>query len=185
MNLEIKAGALLNSRYRVLCEIQRGGTAIVLRAKDETGSHGLVALKCMSVNTHEAVPMRVVEAEIAFCSSVKSPSFVKLYDLFNHGHMLVIVMELVDGPDLLDLLNSKGGSISEPEALFYVHQLAQAAEIMHQHGFAHRDIKPENSVLILSTHQLKMIDFGEYRIDSLSSLLLNITLFSDHSLRTC
>jgi serine/threonine protein kinase len=161
MNLiEVKAGTLLNSRYRVLCEIQRGGTAIVLRAQDEK-DHRLVALKCMSVNTHEAVPMRVVEAEIAFCSSVKSPSFVKLYDLFNHGHMLVIVMELVDGPDLLDLLNSKGGSISEPEALFYVHQLAQAAEIMHQHGFAHRDIKPENSVLILSTHQLKMIDFGE------------------------
>lgn len=161
MNIvEVKPGTLMKGRYRVLSEIQRGGTAVVLRGQDEQGAKEMVALKCMTFNTKESVPLRVIQAEINFSTSVKSPSFVKLVDVFNHGsHMLVIAMELVEGPDLLDLLNSKGGSIPESEALFYVFQLASAALVMHENGFAHRDIKPENSV-ITPSHQLKMIDFG-------------------------
>jgi hypothetical protein len=51
--------------------------------------------------------------------------------------------ELVDGPDLLDLLNEMGGCMSEEAAAFYWVQLLEAVLFMHAKGFCHRDIKPE------------------------------------------
>ncbi len=52
--------------------------------------------------------------------------------------------ELIDGPDLLDLLNENSGKMPEKMACFYFAQLLEAVTLMHENGFCHRDIKPEN-----------------------------------------
>lgn len=41
---------------------------------------------------------------------------VALLDVFAEGSALVIVWELIEGPDLLDLLNENRGRLSEPQA---------------------------------------------------------------------
>ncbi len=46
---------------------------------------------------------------------------VRLLDVFAESRSaLVIVWELVQGPDLLELLNEAGGRLSEPAVAFYV-----------------------------------------------------------------
>lgn len=65
--------------------------------------------------------------------------------------------ELVDGPDLLDLLNSASGKkLSEPMAAFYFQQLLDAVIFMHNNGYCHRDLKAENCVIDRATHCVKV-----------------------------
>ena len=78
--------------------------------------------------------------------------------LMSHLPLLLLQWELIDGPDLLDLLNSsKSKKLSEPMAAFYFQQLLDAVVFMHNNGFCHRDLKAENCVIDSATHTVKVI----------------------------
>lgn len=63
--------------------------------------------------------------------------------------------ELVEGPDLLDLLNEHGGRMQEPAAAHYFAQLVRGVQYLHQRELCHRDLKPEN-VLVSGLQRLVM-----------------------------
>eukprot|EP00798_Chlamydomonas_sp_ICE-L_P014801 gene14801-20856_t len=140
--IALPQGTLLNGgRYLVLHELNRGGTAVVYAAKDlQTDLR--VALKVM--NGPDRVPLKVVKREIDFSSTVHHDNIVKLLDVFAEKQQLVIVWEIISGPDLLDLLNEWKGCLPEDLAAFVFVQLLRAVLFMHTNGFCHRDIKPEN-----------------------------------------
>ncbi|GIL54081.1 hypothetical protein Vafri_9634 [Volvox africanus] len=108
----------------------------------------------------DQVPLKVVKREITFSSSVSHDNIVRLLDVFAEKQQLVIVWELISGPDLLDLLNECGGRMPEDMAAFYFTQALRGLVFMHANGFCHRDIKPENCMVQRANHQLKLIDFG-------------------------
>ena len=83
-----------------------------------------------------------------------------MLDFVVEERQVAIVWELVQGADLLDLLNEHGGRLEERLAAFYFAQLARGVEEIHAHGLAHRDIKPENCMVERATDTLKIIDFG-------------------------
>jgi serine/threonine protein kinase len=85
---------------------------------------------------------------------------IKMLDFVVEERRVAIVWELVQGADLLDLLNEHGGRLEERLAAFYFAQLARGVEEIHAHGLAHRDIKPENCMVERATGTLKIIDFG-------------------------
>ncbi|KAG2434282.1 hypothetical protein HXX76_008006 [Chlamydomonas incerta] len=156
--LALPRGALLNNgRYRIERELNRGGTAVVYAAEDRT-THTHVALKVM--HGPDLVPLKVVKREITFSSSVSHDNIVRLLDVFAERQQLVIVWELISGPDLLDLLNECGGRMPEDMAAFYFTQALRGLVFMHANGFCHRDIKPENCMVQRANMQLKLIDFG-------------------------
>ncbi|MEW5307014.1 MAG: hypothetical protein WDW36_009435 [Sanguina aurantia] len=157
--ISLAKGAILNNgRYKIDRELNRGGTAVVYGAEDLSRGGAMVALKVM--NGPDQVPIKVVKREINFSSSVQHENIVRLLDVFAEKQQLVIVWELIAGPDLLDLLNECGGHLPEDMAAFFFMQLLKAVMFMHENGFCHRDIKPENAMVIRSTFQLKLIDFG-------------------------
>jgi serine/threonine protein kinase len=147
-------------------EINRGATAVVYAADDLRVGRS-VALKVGAARTHGSagasdesvltvhaprpvartqvmsssgqVPSRVVKAEIAFSKSVRHDHVVKMLDVFvSDSGQLVIVWELVEGPDLLELVVQHGGRLPEPHAAFYYVQLVRAVQAVHDHGFTHR-----------------------------------------------
>lgn len=168
--LELRAGAELGrGRYRVRRELNRGGTAVVYEAEDrgEPGAGGArgkrVALKVMNSAGpgSRSQSLAAVKREIGNAASLKHPNFVQLLDVFAEGpQRLVIVWELVTGPDLLDLLNACGGRMTEARAGKYLSQTAAAVEFLHENNLCHRDLKPENCMVESQTDQIKIIDFG-------------------------
>ena len=69
-----------------------------------------------------------------------------------------LVMELLDGVELLEFLNETDGL--DDSVLRYIFlQLANALHQLHKAGIAHRDIKPEN-VMLTEDFELKLIDLG-------------------------
>jgi hypothetical protein len=120
-----------------------------------------VALKVMSVKDGRAtVPIKGVRREIEYAASVQHDNVVKLVDFVADEHQIVIVWELIEGSDLLDLLNERGGRLDEAAAAFYFAQLLRGVTFIHAHGLCHRDLKPENCMVERSTNRLKIIDFG-------------------------
>jgi len=64
---------------------------------------------------------------------------------------------LVNGPDLLDLLNgAPDKKLPEPTVAYYFQQLINAVIFMHNNGFCHRDLKAENCVVDSSTQRVKV-----------------------------
>jgi serine/threonine protein kinase len=123
------------------------------------GSH--VALKVMTAKEGRAsVPIAGVRKEINYARSVQHPNVVRLIDFISEAGTMVIVWELIDGPDLLDLLNERGGRIDEASAAGFFAQLLRGVTFMHASGLCHRDLKPENCMVERATNRLKIIDFG-------------------------
>ncbi|KXZ41425.1 hypothetical protein GPECTOR_474g403 [Gonium pectorale] len=136
-----------------MSELQGGSTAVVYKALDlSTGSY--------VIHGQDRVPVKVVQREVAFSTSVTHDNLVRLLDVFAEGDQLVIVWELIEGCDLQVLLNERGGRMPEDEAAFYFTQALRGLVFMHANGFCHRDIKLENLMVQQSNYQLKLIDFG-------------------------
>ncbi|KAL4520450.1 hypothetical protein Ndes2526A_g05016 [Nannochloris sp. 'desiccata'] len=136
----LPSGTLLGKgRYRVIKELNRGGTAVVYEGLD-LATLATVALKVMSIKDGKAsVPIKGVRPD---------------------EQQIVIVWELIQGIDLLDLLNEKGGRLEEIQAAHYFAQLSRGVDFIHNHGLCHRDLKPENCMVERGTDKVKIIDFG-------------------------
>lgn len=165
-------GKLLNDgRYRLEREINRGATAVVYEGKD-TANGTVVALKVMnSSDGHMSVPLKIVKREVEYASTLRHDNIVRLLDVFAEGKQLILVWELISGPDLLDLLNECGGRMPEEVAGYYFWQLLKGVVFMHDNGFCHRDLKPENCMIDKASKMLKIIDFGlSKHLDSANTL---------------
>ena len=142
-----------------IATITTGGTAVVYSGVDLTTSKP-VALKVMSAKHKKESNLKAVKREIEYAMSVRCEYVVQLLDFVSDEQHVVIVWELIEGSDLLDLLNEKGGRLNERDAAFYFSQLHQAISFIHSNGLVHRDLKPENCMVEASTNKIKLIDFG-------------------------
>lgn len=74
-----------------------------------------------------------------------------------------IVMEKIDGPNLLQWMQQQGNHpIGEQQAFQWLLQLTEILRRVHQHNYFHRDIKPDN-IMLRSNGQLVLVDFGAAR----------------------
>ncbi|XP_068739173.1 protein kinase C-like 1B [Montipora capricornis] len=70
-----------------------------------------------------------------------------------------LVMDFMEGGDLLTDLEKQDGRFPEATARFYISELICGMEFLHLHGIVHRDSKFDN-VLINREGHIKIADFG-------------------------
>ena len=87
------------------------------------------------------------------------PGIVKVTDVFEENGTAYYVMDYIDGESLADRLKRTGRPLSEPEALGYIRQAAEALRYVHSKGRLHLDIKPGN-IMIDRDGRAILIDFG-------------------------
>ncbi|MGW6912330.1 serine/threonine-protein kinase [Kitasatospora sp. NPDC054939] len=166
----MRAGELLDGRYRLVRELGRGGFGVVWEAYD--GKVGRpVAVKVISEqNATDEREVRRFVAEARTVGGLSHPHIVTLYDLGEVAdggfatHYLV--MELVRGRPLSAVL--KDGAPDPGQALEWVREVCGALDAAHRAGVVHRDIKPEN-VMITDDGEAKVLDFGIARLMSHTS----------------
>ena len=98
------------------------------------------------------------QREALAMAKLSHPNIVSVIDYGEAGLLyLYIVMELVDGADLMDVIRS--GRMTQEMALTLLPQICDALQFAHDHGIIHRDIKPSN-IMLTRDGRIKMADFG-------------------------
>ena len=98
------------------------------------------------------------EREAQAMAKLNHPGIVSVIDYGEAGSdYLYIVMELVDGADLMDVIRT--GRMTQEMALTLLPQICDALQFAHDHGIVHRDIKPSN-IMLTRDGRIKMADFG-------------------------
>jgi serine/threonine protein kinase/tetratricopeptide (TPR) repeat protein len=143
-------------RFEVRARLGAGGMGEVYRA-DDTRLKRPVALKRVSpeLRSNPRYAKRLLrEAELA--SGLSSPNIAAIYDAFEEGGEIFLVMEYLEGENLRRRL---ARPLPLEEFLGIATQCAGAIAAAQKKGIVHGDIKPEN-IMLMPTGQVKILDFG-------------------------
>ncbi len=165
-----QAESLIHSRtrglrlghFKILTGLFRGGMGEIYAARMH-GSDELFALKALrpELRTKSRSLLRF-ELESFALASISSESILR----FVHSGWAedvsapfpYIVTELVQGPNLQELVAIRGG-LPWQQACDVICQAADGLAAAHAAGFIHRDVKPSN-IVISRSGIAKLIDFG-------------------------
>eukprot|EP00168_Porphyra_purpurea_P009508 TRINITY_DN2321_c0_g1_i17.p1 TRINITY_DN2321_c0_g1~~TRINITY_DN2321_c0_g1_i17.p1 ORF type:complete len:737 (-),score=197.47 TRINITY_DN2321_c0_g1_i17:2097-4307(-) len=110
-----------------------------------------VAIKVMSKSTiKERDFTSQVKHEISILKRLNHRHIVHLREVLMSSSKLYLVMDLVNGGELFQLVETKG-ALAEDAARRFFHQLVDAISYCHSVGVSHRDLKPENLLVDKAT----------------------------------
>ena len=143
--------------YNVLAQVGAGGMGRVYSAERPDGKR--VALKLLSSSRFEigATERERFRREARIAREVDHPNLVRAFDVFEHGDLLVTVMELLPGENLEARL--KMGRPAIEVGLRWMLELATGLGQLHAKRIVHRDISAKNA-LLRPDDTLAISDFG-------------------------
>jgi serine/threonine protein kinase len=156
-------GRVLGGRYKLDRHLADGGMGAVWTGEDRTLGVP-VAVKLMSGDCAKRADLRArFEQEAKAVALLRNPHIVQVLDYGTDDDTPFIVMELLEGIDLLASLE-RGEPWPLPEVAGLVIQAAQGLAAAHRAGLIHRDVKPANIFLARTGDPdaaiAKIIDFG-------------------------
>ena len=145
-------------RCKIEERIGAGRTAIVYRAHYEALDQ-VVALKVLQPET-AAIPELVerFKSEAQAIAKIDNENVLKIYDVGTEDEHHFMVVELLEGEEILDLIEREG-QVEATDALRIVRQAANGLSAAHAKGIIHRDVKPQN-LFLLEDGTVKVVDFG-------------------------
>ncbi len=154
--------------YEVLEVVGRGGTGIVLRARD-TNLLRIVALKVLAAPlSASGTARRRFAREACSAAAVRDDHVVDIHAVYDTP-VPYLVMEFIDGCNLKTLVR-RNGPLEVKEILRIGIQVANGLAAAHKQGLIHRDVKPANILLENGVQRVKLTDFGLARAADDASL---------------
>jgi eukaryotic-like serine/threonine-protein kinase len=159
--MRMRAGDLVDGRYRLERNLGSGGMSVVWHAHDEVLDRP-VAMKVLAAPfAAEPEQLSRVHQEAQSAARLLHPNVATVYDYGETADesgepVPYVVMELLPGRTLSDEL--AGGALPAAAALRICAEIAAGLAEAHTHGVVHRDIKPSN--VILTPAGAKVFDFG-------------------------
>ena len=112
-----------------------------------------------------------VTREIISLKEVSHPNVVSYVDdgefVHNGVKYLYVVMDYVDGQNLLDYINGNIVSIEKATEIFK--KILMGVKAIHEHNIVHRDLKPAN-IYITAKEDIKSLDFGLSKLIDFTSI---------------
>ena len=96
--------------------------------------------------------------EARFIGRLNHPHIIHVHEIFEENGTAYYVMDYAEGGSLADLVKREG-HLSEPEAIRYILQVAEALAYIHGENMNHLDVKPAN-ILLNDCNEAVLIDFG-------------------------
>ncbi len=164
----LQPGTVLQNRYRVVTTLGIGGFSTVYKARDLRFSavDKMCALKEMVIFTADpqlrAQTIQSFEQEASMLAVLNHPAILLVSDYFTEGNRSYLVLELVEGKNLEQWLDSTTEPLDQQRALGWGLQICEALVYLHSQKpqpVIFRDLKPSNIMLNKDKH-IRLIDFG-------------------------
>ncbi len=153
----LPAGKVLSGNFVIEETIGEGGMATVYRALQKSLGRK-VAIKALHPQfTREREFVERFQAEAGALAALSHPNIVSVIDRGEDEGIYFFVMELVQGPNLDDLIIE--GTLKLSDWRRIVAACKDAMDYVHKRSIVHRDIKPSN-ILVDSEGRVKLSDFG-------------------------
>jgi len=132
------------------------GEVRVVRKKDTGVIYAMKVMKKRRGLQKRHIDRILAERDVmAFAGN---PWIVELHYSFQDQKNLYLVMEFMQGGDLMGIL-IRHDLLSEEQTQFYIAEIALAIKSVHDMNYCHRDLKPDNVLLDKHGH-IKLTDFG-------------------------
>ncbi len=166
--LPLAPGTLIGGHYIIGALLNTGGFGAVYRGIDTSEGHRPCAIKETYDVTPAARRQALTEAAVLF--TVRSARLPQVYDAFEGQGRFYLVMQLIEGQNLLELSKRHGRPCSEQEVLHWLLPVIDVLQELHSRNPAviHRDIKPGN-IILTPQATAALVDFGLTRLYDPSS----------------
>jgi eukaryotic-like serine/threonine-protein kinase len=154
----LRAGDIIEGRYKYIDRIGRGAFGTVLLMEDTVVDERLI-LKFLNPNVSqdEEVMKRFVH-ELRYSRKITHKNVIRIYDFLYIQGLYAISMEYFPSHTLgSEVVNEK--PVELKRAVQFGIDICTGMTVAHQQGIVHRDLKPAN-VLINQEGLLKIVDFG-------------------------
>ncbi|KAF0312176.1 Myosin light chain kinase family member 4 [Amphibalanus amphitrite] len=157
-DVTVRRNVEVREKFTMGEEVGRGKFGIVYRCTDkETGRQ----LAAKFVATPRKDDKRDVEREVEIMNYLQHPGIIQIFDAFDGGKEMTLVMELVEGGELFDRVIEDDYILTEKACAIFMRQVCAGVNFMHQKNVLHLDMKPENILCLSKTgNRIKIIDFG-------------------------
>ncbi len=148
-------------QFSIEAVIGRGGMGIVYLSRHRlTGRREALKILQPELAARPDIRSRFLR-EIQTAARLDHTNICRVYNAFEEGELLGLVMEYVPGRDL-DSYVRKHGVLSVRQAAEVAIQVCQGLEHAQQKGMIHRDIKPANLMyaMVDGKASVKILDFG-------------------------
>jgi serine/threonine protein kinase len=156
-----KPGDVIARKYTVERIIGQGGMGAVFAAR-HTELGRAVAIKVMLADRQNEEATRRFKNEGRASANIQNDHVVRIFDIDEEHGYAYMVLELLEGEDLAQVLETQR-RLAPHVAVGYVVQALEGVRQAHELGIVHRDLKPSN--LFLARLQggrivVKVLDFG-------------------------
>lgn len=155
----------LFSFYEIGRIIGKGSFGEVREAKHKK-TKMKVAVKILNKTMMSDKQLENSRFEIETLKLCQHPNIVRLYEIFENADYIYLVLEYLNGGNLLELLKLKNYKLPEATVCKYLYSIATALQYLNKYNVIHRDIKAENIVLASNKEgsEVKIVDFGLSKI---------------------
>ena len=167
---------LAEGNYVIERAIGRGGFGITYLARDLSLDRAVVIkecfpeLICVRSGANVVAARRETAAQFMKCiemfmrearsiARLMHPNIIKVHAVFEQNTTAYMVLDLVEGDDLLTIADDPDRSLSPAEIRDIALQVLDALSVVHDHNLLHRDISPDN-ILLDKQGKPVLIDFG-------------------------
>ncbi|KAH7244495.1 camp-dependent protein kinase catalytic subunit PkaC1 [Fusarium redolens] len=149
----------LRNHFNINKTIGIGSSSRVYLAQLKSDKRAFFAIKVLKkAHIVKTMQIRRTIDQRAILVDVNHTFLAELYGTFQDMRNLYMVMEFVEGGELLTLLRQVK-RFRTGVAKFYSAQVVLAVDYLHSKDIVHRDLKPEN-ILVDWLDYIKIVDFG-------------------------
>ena len=163
---KIEKGSVFANRYEIQRIVGKGGMGVVYLATDQKLDEE-IALKVLRGEALKDDPtvLSRFKTETRLARKITHRNVLRTHDFAEWDGVSYISMEYIEGVTLKDLVKSKG-ALPLGVGLSVAKQMCMGLEAAHEQGVVHRDIKPQNMLILPESGELKIMDFGIARSQS-------------------
>ena len=148
-----------SDRYALKRKLARGGHGILFLVEDQKLGREAVLKLLHSESIPSDLARRYFMREARTAASLNHPNIVQVFDYGDIEGKPYLVMEFVDGLNLMELHDSLKDELPIDRKLSICIQLCDALAYAHGKSIIHRDIKMEN-IMVNAYWHVKLMDFG-------------------------